>query len=173
MKPRQRAAIALGSNLTSLQGHPTATLRAACRRLAQHPQLQNLRCSSLYQTPPVGPPQPDYINACAVVETGLEAIALLDDLLAVEQAFGRERREHWGPRTLDLDLLFYSDQVIDHPRLQVPHPRLAERSFVLLPLSEIAPDWLHPVLNQSVAMLQTQVDCSQIRRLDGEQMSSD
>lgn len=162
MKPSQRAAIALGSNL----GDSCATLKAACDRLANHPQIHGIRCSSLYQTPPVGPPQPDYVNACAVLETGLEAIALLDELLAIEQAFGRERLDHWGPRTLDLDLLLYGDAVIDHPRLQVPHPRMAERGFVLLPLSEIAPDWQHPVLRQPIFALKSQVDCSQIAMLE-------
>lgn len=130
-----RAAIALGSNL----GDSAATLRAACDRLREHPAIALQSCSSLYRTPAIGPPQPDYVNACAVVETELGAIALLEELQAIEQAFGRQRLEHWGPRTLDLDLLLYDHEMIHHPRLQVPHPHMTERGFVLLPLAEIAP----------------------------------
>ena len=156
-----RAAIALGSNL----GDSVATLRAACDRLQAHPQIHWERCSSFYRTKPIGPPQPDYINACAVVATDLEAIALLDELLAIEQAFGRERLEHWGPRTLDLDLLLYDNDIIDHPRLQVPHPRMVERDFVLTPLAEIAPDWVHPLTQVSIAALQRTLDDQGVKAL--------
>ncbi len=155
-------AIALGSNL----GDSPALLGAACDRLKVHAQIQ-WRCGSqFYRTPPVGPPQPDYLNACVIVETGLEAIALLDVLLAIEKDLGRERGERWGPRTLDLDLLLYGDRILDQPRLQVPHPRMAERGFVLVPLAEIAPDWVHPVLQRSILALKQGVDCSEIQPWD-------
>lgn len=160
-----RAAIALGSNL----GDSLATLTAACDRLQAHAQIELKQRSSFYQTKPVGPPQPDYINGCVVVKTALTAIALLDELLAIEQTFGRERLEHWGPRTLDLDLLLYDNDIINHPRLQVPHPRMAERGFVLVPLAEIAPDWLHPTQQRPIADLradlQQALNCAEIKAL--------
>ncbi len=162
-----RAAIALGSNLESPWGDSVSTLRAACDRIGAHPAIALQRCSSFYRTSPLGPPQPDYVNACVVVQTRLGAIALLDELLAIEQAFGRERLTHWGPRTLDLDLLLYNTERIDHPRLQVPHPGMVDRSFVLVPLAEIAPDWIHPLTQMSILKLRQALpsaweDCSEI-----------
>ncbi len=156
-----RAAIALGSNL----GDSLATLVSACDRLQAHPQIALKQRSSFYRTKPIGPPQPDYINGCVVVETELTAIALLDELLAIEQVFGRERLEHWGPRTLDLDLLLYDNAIINHPRLHVPHPRMAERGFVLVPLAEIAPTWRHPILQRPIADLQQALNCAEIKAL--------
>ncbi|MGB3615359.1 MAG: 2-amino-4-hydroxy-6-hydroxymethyldihydropteridine diphosphokinase [Elainellaceae cyanobacterium] len=147
--PPHRAAIALGSNL----GNSLVTLRGALQALDDHPAIAVRYTSQLYQTAAVGPPQPDYLNACVVVETSLRAVDLLRSLLAIEQRFGRQRRERWGPRTLDLDLLLFDDVVIDVPELQVPHPRLAERAFVLVPLAEIAPDWVEPVSGKAIATL--------------------
>ncbi len=147
--PLHRAAIALGSNL----GDSQATLTGALEALNSHPDVA-VRCrSSAYQTAAVGPPQPDYLNACAVLETRLSAFELLGQMLTTEQQFGRQRRERWGPRTLDLDLLLYDHLVIDQPELQVPHPRMAERAFVLVPLAEIAPDWVEPVSGKAIALL--------------------
>lgn len=147
--PSVPVAIALGGNL----GNPVATLQSAFQVLGQLPDSQLLRTSSLYRTSPVGPPQPDYVNACAVLQTRLVAEGLIEHLLAIETQFGRERRERWGPRTLDLDLLLYCDAVIDTDRLTVPHPRLQERAFVLVPLAEIAGNWIVPGLNRSVSGL--------------------
>jgi 2-amino-4-hydroxy-6-hydroxymethyldihydropteridine diphosphokinase len=132
------AAVGLGANL----GDAAATLRDAIDALARWPDIQILRASRLYRTPAWGrTEQPDFINAVALVETGLPARDLLDALLATERTFGRTRRdrERWGPRTLDLDLLLYGDAVIDAPGLRVPHPHLHERAFAMLPLAEIAP----------------------------------
>lgn len=134
-----RAAIGLGANL----GDATATLREAIAALARLPATELLRASRLYRTPAWGrTEQPDFINAVALVETALPPRELLDALLVVERSFGRVRLdgERWGPRTLDLDLLLYGDQVIDEPGLRVPHPHLHERAFALLPLVEIAPN---------------------------------
>ena len=132
------AAVGLGANL----GDAAATLRDAIAALADLPDATLLRASRLYRTPAWGrTDQPDFINAVALVETSLDARDLLDALLAIERRFGRVRLEgeRWGPRTLDLDLLLFGDAVIDQAGLQVPHPHLHERAFVLLPLAEIAP----------------------------------
>ncbi len=133
------AAIGLGANL----GDAASTLRDAIGELARLPDTTLLRASKLYRTPAWGrTEQPDFINAVALVDTGLSARDLLDGLLGIERTFGRTRidGERWGPRTLDLDLLLHGDAVIDEPGLRVPHPHLHERAFVLLPLAEIAPD---------------------------------
>ncbi len=161
--PQHRAAIALGSNL----GNSCAILRSALKALAQTPRLGLERRSHLYRTPPVGPPQPDYINACAIFGTTLEPISLLNRLLEVERQFGRVRRERWGPRLLDLDLILYDDLIMDSPRLQLPHPRMTERGFVLLPLAEIAPDWVEPVSGKAIATLAQVVDADGIEKLEG------
>jgi len=128
--------IGLGSNLAD----PLAQLHRAITELAQLPQSRLQAQSSLYRSAPIGPQnQPDYLNAVVVLETALPPLALLAELQAVEAAHQRMRGERWGPRTLDLDLLLYADQIIDLPALTVPHPGLYERNFVLYPLAEIAP----------------------------------
>jgi 2-amino-4-hydroxy-6-hydroxymethyldihydropteridine diphosphokinase len=97
--------------------------------------------------------QPDYVNGCALLEVALAPEALLDVLQATENLFGRLRAERWGPRTLDLDLILYGQQRIATERLEVPHPRMAERAFVLLPLAEIAAEWIDPVSGRPVGEL--------------------
>jgi 2-amino-4-hydroxy-6-hydroxymethyldihydropteridine diphosphokinase len=97
--------------------------------------------------------QPDYVNGCALLEVSLAPEALLDVLQATENRFGRVRAERWGPRTLDLDLILYGPQRIATERLEVPHPRMAERAFVLLPLAEIAAEWIDPVSGRPVGEL--------------------
>lgn len=130
------AHVALGSNL----GDPIAQVRAGVRAIAALPGCRVLACSSLYRTPPWGHvEQPDFINAVVRIETSLEAFALLDALLSIERSAGRERTFRWGPRVLDLDLLLHGDTCIDDPRLVLPHPRMHERAFVMLPLAEIDP----------------------------------
>ncbi|WP_313643932.1 2-amino-4-hydroxy-6-hydroxymethyldihydropteridine diphosphokinase [Stenotrophomonas sp.] len=133
------ACVGLGANL----GDAQATLRAAINVLAVLPQTRLLAASRLYRTPAWGnEAQPDFINAAVALETDLPAPVLLEQLLATEKQFGRVRQEgqQWGPRTLDLDLLLYGEQVIDLPQLQVPHPYLHQRAFALLPLAEVAAD---------------------------------
>lgn len=130
------AYVGLGSNLEN----PIQQVSDALIELNEIAQTRLLKQSQLYRSDPVGPPgQPDYINAVALLETALEPLDLLDALQSIENAHQRRRIQHWGPRTLDLDLLLYADQQIDLERLQVPHPHMTEREFVLYPLAEIAP----------------------------------
>ena len=139
MTSRVRACIGLGANL----GDAADTLRRAVDALAACEGIEVLRTSRLYRTPAWGrEDQPDFINAVALVDTTLAPRALLERLLAVESAFGRQRAEgeRWGPRTLDLDLLLYGDAVVDEAGLHVPHPHLHERAFALVPLLEVLPD---------------------------------
>lgn len=132
--------VGVGSNLAE----PRRQVTEALRELDELPATRLTNRSSLYRSAPLAGPgvpvnQPAYINAVARLETEVAAEALLDALQAIEARHGRVRGEHWGPRTLDLDLLLYGDQRIDTARLQVPHPGLAARNFVLRPLAEIAP----------------------------------
>ncbi len=154
-----RCAIALGSNL----GDPLQTLNATIEILAHHPQLQLMGRSSWYLTAAVGPPQPDYLNGCAILETELSPHELLTLLLGIEDRFGRVRTERWGARTLDLDLLLYDDRQLNTERLELPHPRMTQRAFVLVPLAEIAPDWIDPVSSRSIEQLCQRVDCSGVK----------
>lgn len=130
------AYIGLGSNLED----PLAQVTRALAELAEIPQTLLLTQSAVYSSHAVGPEQPDYINAVALLDTQLAPLALLDALQAIEQAHQRVRIQHWGPRTLDLDLLLYGDQIIDEERLKVPHPYLTQRNFVLYPLADITPN---------------------------------
>ena len=130
------AALGFGGNL----GDPVAAFAAALRALGAHPGVTALRLSSVYRTAPWGKlDQPEFLNMAALVETSLPARDLLALCLSVEREGGRERRERWGPRTIDIDILSYGSETLDEPGLQIPHPRIAERAFVLAPLAEIAP----------------------------------
>ena len=140
--------IGLGSNL----GDREATIRAAVDRLRAHPQIKVTAESSLIETAPVGGPagQPTFLNGAAALETDLEPDALLDVLKGIERDLGRRPRTRWGPREIDLDVLLYGDRVVETSRLTVPHPLMAQRRFVLAPLSEIAPDARDPVTGRTV-----------------------
>lgn len=148
------AYIALGANLGDARG----TVRQAVQALGALPQTRLVRASSLYRTAPIDSSGPDYINAVAEVATGLSPQALLAELQRLELAAGRERPYRNAPRTLDLDILLYDDITLDTPMLTIPHPRMHDRAFVLLPLAEIAParvgaDLLQAVANQTVKRL--------------------
>ena len=140
-----QACIGLGANL----GDAAAAVQSALQALDALPKTRLLRASRLYRTPAWGKTdQPAFVNAAAVLDTGLDARALLDAMLAIERDFGRDRAsdgsDRWGARTLDLDLLLYGQARIDEPGLRVPHPHLHERAFALVPLVEIAPDLVIP-----------------------------
>jgi 2-amino-4-hydroxy-6-hydroxymethyldihydropteridine diphosphokinase len=155
------AAIALGSNL----GDSRTILEATLATLANTPEVTLLARSSWYQTKAVGPPQPDYINGCTLLQVKMPPQSLLETLLAIEVEFGRVRQERWEPRLLDLDLLLYDDLILDTPTLTLPHPRMRERAFVLVPLAEIAPNWIEPVSGKAIAELVQAVDCTGVHRL--------
>ncbi|MGH7999749.1 MAG: 2-amino-4-hydroxy-6-hydroxymethyldihydropteridine diphosphokinase [Brasilonema sp.] len=157
------SAIALGSNL----GNSRSILEAATETLAQTPGIILKAKSSLYKTKAVGPPQPDYINGAVILQVEMIPQLLLKTLLQIENKFGRVRRERWGARTLDLDLLLYDELILNTPNLQVPHPRMRERAFVLVPLAEIAPDWVEPISNCAIKELVKEVDCSEVHLLVG------
>ncbi len=159
------AALAFGGNLDD----PVEAFAAALRSLRRHPSVVVLRQSSVYRTAPWGKlDQPDFLNMAVLLETGLTPGALLDLGLAIERERGRERLERWGPRTLDIDILSYGGETIDRPGLQIPHPRLAERAFVLTPLAEIAP---HLTIGaHSVAQLHAALADDSVR-LDGDATS--
>lgn len=165
MKVTGQCAIALGSNL----GDSRVILEAALETLAQTPDITLQAKSSWYQTKAVGPPQPDYLNGCILLHVQLTPQLLLETLLGIEAKFGRVRRERWEPRSLDLDLLLYDDLILDTATLQVPHPRMRERAFVLVPLAEIAPNWVEPISGKAIAELLQAVDCSGVHRLMGTQ----
>ena len=134
-----RSFIGLGSNL----GEREENLRQAVRGLDATPGVEVKQVSAIYETEPVGgPDQPDYLNAVAEIDTQLGPRAIFEACMTIEHALGRDRateNEHWGPRLIDLDLLTCGDLVVSDPDLEIPHPRISERAFVLVPFSEIAP----------------------------------
>ena len=138
-----RVFVGLGSNLNN----PIEQINQAFYALDDITQTSRIKTSALYSSAPMGPQdQPDYINAVVELETELSSYALLDALQAIETQQGRVRHRHWGERTLDLDLLLYNDEEIRNERLQVPHPGIGERNFVLYPLFDIAPELKIPGL---------------------------
>lgn len=142
-------AIALGSNL----GDSLSYLEGALQVLEKNSGIEVVVRSKWHITKAVGPPQPDYLNGCALLSVQLSPYDLLKKLQKVEEQFGRVRETYWGPRTLDLDLLLYEDLIINSQDLQIPHPRLAQRAFVLVPLAEIAAHWIEPVSGKTVKEL--------------------
>jgi 2-amino-4-hydroxy-6-hydroxymethyldihydropteridine diphosphokinase len=154
--------IGLGSNL----GDRAAHLRAATHRIAELGRV--VAESPVYETRPVGgPPQGDYYNAALRLDTATEPRSLLEALLGIERALGRHRVERWAPRTIDLDVLWIRDRSIDEPGLEVPHPRLAERAFALLPLIDVAPDARDPITGVPYSELARTVESGGVRRLAG------
>ena len=145
--------IGLGSNLAGAMGEPVEQLKQALETLATHSKITLVNLSANYRTKAIGPgAQPDYINAAALIETQLDPLDLLDQLQFIEQQHDRERGIRWGARTLDLDMLMYGNLTINTPRLTIPHPRIADRAFVLAPLLDLNPDLSLPD-GQSVAKL--------------------
>lgn len=131
------ALIGIGSNLDSPQAH----VNSACTDINAHPKIELINCSPWYGSKAVGPgQQSDYVNGAIEISTTLSPLHLLDALQHIEHQHGRVRSEKWGARTLDLDILWYNAEIIHETRLQVPHPRISERNFVLFPLRDIAPE---------------------------------
>ena len=142
-----KAFIGLGSNL----GDREANIRQALQFLEQLPETTIVRGSSLYDTEPVGvSDQPNFLNGVVQIETHLAPRQLLWNLMLIERRLGRVRTRQWGPRVIDLDLLLYGEEVVDEEDLQVPHPLMSKRSFVMVPLVEIEPLPVHPVTNQTM-----------------------
>jgi 2-amino-4-hydroxy-6-hydroxymethyldihydropteridine diphosphokinase len=149
-----RVFIGIGSN----EGDRLECISRAVRSLAGMPGVRVAQMATIQETEPVGgPPQGPYLNSVVELETDLPPRALLAALQAIERSLGRRpSARRWGPRPIDLDILLYGDRAIEEPGLTIPHPRLAQRRFVLEPLSQLAPDLIHPVLRQSVAALLAQ-----------------
>ncbi|MBS3761887.1 MAG: 2-amino-4-hydroxy-6-hydroxymethyldihydropteridine diphosphokinase [Candidatus Brocadiia bacterium] len=156
MKADKIVFIGLGSNI----GDRRANLEGAVRALEEQDRIDVLKVSEFHETEPVGgPPQGNFLNAVAKVKTQLAPETLLEKLQSIEKDFGRERSVRWGPRTLDLDILLYGSEVIKQPALQIPHPRMHERRFVLVPLCEISPEAYHPKLKLTAQQMLDQL-CS-------------
>jgi len=151
--------LGLGSNL----GDRTGYLRGAARQLQRHAQITAV--SALYETAAVGPAQPDYLNAALRLRTSLEPMPLLELLLGIERDAGRVRVERWGPRTLDLDLLFIVGRTVYQPGLVVPHRELTQRAFALLPLLDVLPDAQDPVRELRYSELALALDRTGVREL--------
>lgn len=142
-----RVHVAFGGNVGAVE----ETLRRALEAVAKLPRTRLRRVSPLYRTAPVGvTDQPEFVNGAVEVETGLAPEAFLAELLSIERSLGRTREVRWGPRTVDLDVALWEDLVIRTPALEVPHPRLHERAFVLAPLADLAPEARHPVLGATI-----------------------
>jgi 2-amino-4-hydroxy-6-hydroxymethyldihydropteridine diphosphokinase len=157
-----KCAIALGSNL----GDSLRILEKTLEILQEMTGITLKSASSWYKTKAVGPPQPDYINGCAILEVQYSPQQLLEILLEIEKQFGRIRRERWGARTLDLDILLFNDLIVETSHLQIPHPRMRERAFVLVPLAEIAANWIEPVTKKTISELLNKVDCFDVKCLE-------
>lgn len=158
------AYIGLGSNLESPRGDRSRHLELAVEALNVAGRVTQL--SSVYETAPwdVDDAQPDYLNQVAALSTELEPSALVNTMLSIETDLGRVRDERHGSRVIDLDVLLMGDTVIDQPDVQVPHPRMHERAFVLVPLVEIAPDAIHPTVGGTISELLSRVDASSVRK---------
>ena len=157
-----RSFVAFGGNV----GDARDTIARAIAQFCDGERVRLIARSSDYKTPPWGnTDQPAFINACIAIETGLSPLGLLDRAHEVERAFGRDRHKevHWGPRSLDIDLITYGEETLDEPTLTLPHPRLFERAFVLVPLSEIAPDAV--IAGRSLREVLDRLDRTGIERL--------
>jgi 2-amino-4-hydroxy-6-hydroxymethyldihydropteridine diphosphokinase len=149
------AFIALGSNIEPRGKY----IQRALTLMGEHPQIEVVAVSSVYETKPEGgPEQGQYLNAVAKISTTLGSMDLLNSLQAIERELGRKRNVFWGPRTIDLDILLYGQEIIANDRLTVPHPLMHERRFVMEPLAQIAPDAYHPILMMTARTILDSLD---------------
>jgi 2-amino-4-hydroxy-6-hydroxymethyldihydropteridine diphosphokinase len=163
MESNHQIYLALGGNL----GDRPANLQGSINQLQAGRHVQVKKLSRLYETTPVGyADQPDFLNMALEAATGLEPQVLLAYLKEIEATLGRQPNFRNGPRPIDLDIIFYDDLVVDEPALQIPHPRLRGRGFVLKPMNDLAPDYIHPVYGLSVAELLAEADLTGIKLFD-------
>ena len=154
---------AIGANI----GDPVQTLMDAVSRIGRHPEIRVDAASSVYRNPPIGPQdQPHFYNSVLALSTTLPPRGVLSAFLLIEKEFGRVRDIRWGPRTLDLDILIYGELIVCEPGLTIPHPRMLERSFVLIPLLDLKPSIQHPTQNESFQVLAGRVDRQDLERID-------
>lgn len=153
---RHEAFIGLGSNL----GRRKKNIAAALNALQSTREIEVIAASGLYETDPVGGPedQPRFVNSVARIATGLSPERLLAVCQHIEDSLGRKRTIRWGPRTIDLDILSFDDEIRAEPELTLPHPMMHERAFVMRPLAELAPDWIHPVLERTALSILESLD---------------
>jgi 2-amino-4-hydroxy-6-hydroxymethyldihydropteridine diphosphokinase len=143
----------LGSNLGDRQLFLQSAIKQITAGIAPV-----IKTSAVYETQSWGKTDaPDYLNQVVFLETDMPAREILEKILQIERALGRKREEKWGSRTIDIDILFYGDEIIDEPGLHVPHPQLHKRRFTLEPLNELVPEWVHPVLNKKISQLKTEL----------------
>lgn len=153
--------LSLGSNL----GNRIQNLKLGIKKIGAADKISILMISSVYETDPVGyKNQSQFLNLVLKVSTSLNPLPLLERLLAIEEKMGRKRSEKWGSRNIDIDILLYDDLIVNSDRLTIPHPRMHERRFVLVPLAQIAPKLLHPLLKKTVSkLLESCEDNSKVR----------
>ncbi len=147
---QQRVLLSIGSNLSDR----IKNCRNAIERLNRTEDVRVVRCSSFYETSPWGrKAQPDFVNCAVELLTGLSPWQMLGLVKSIEKELGRTEGERWSPRPIDLDIILWEDKIIDHEKLKVPHPLMQKRRFVLVPLAEIAPDWIDPLTGKTIREL--------------------
>ena len=157
------AFLGLGSNL----GDKLAFIKKAIKDILLNENIKLIKISSIYKTPPIGYEEQDvFLNAVLKISTKFTPFELLKFLQTIERELGRKRFIKWGPRTIDIDILFYNNWIIDKNNLQIPHPLMHERAFVLIPFNEIDGDFIHPVLNKSVTSLLNSLNLNDIKDIE-------